>query len=392
MWGPGEWSAQSGSVEDFRLRMEGIPGEPIGHDGGDRLAAVGCDECAAGLLVEVDRDGLPAELIVDGGANLLDLREGIGFRCAVELNSHHPFLRMIAGVEMGGIEKQFPLFSIPCVGISIVVSKRSGFRREDERQRMGRAPFHPGRMLEKDRCESLAGQRACNGMHRYLRPQALRLMVVHEEIALIEQTGDTERIQTPLHDSIKRDAGAAERAIGDDHGGAADRVVDDLMPIENLDRVRLGFCSQCESQDAISVLEERSLPGWDESWREDGGNPVFAGPSIDDLIERYTMLCQIEACGWGFPEPQPSSENENGTDADEEHPTPFWRSDIAPECFPGGCRGKQRWLGLIHLKNRYTPAAIGNNTKLRISIPLIQDAVGGSSPRRGRPWLGLAVL
>ncbi|TKS63003.1 MAG: hypothetical protein EWM73_01908 [Nitrospira sp.] len=36
------------------------------------------------LRVEVYRDGLLAELIVNGGMDLLDLREDIGFRYAVE--------------------------------------------------------------------------------------------------------------------------------------------------------------------------------------------------------------------------------------------------------------------------------------------------------------------
>ena len=82
-----ERSTQLGSGEDFRLWMEGIPGEPIGHDGGDRLAVGGCDGGTAGLRIEKYPDLLPAELISDGRTNLLDLRKGIGFRNSVELNS-----------------------------------------------------------------------------------------------------------------------------------------------------------------------------------------------------------------------------------------------------------------------------------------------------------------
>ena len=64
--------------------MEGVPGEPESHDGAERLAVGVCDGGAAGLRVEVYRDGLLAELIVNGGMDLLDLREDIGFRYAVE--------------------------------------------------------------------------------------------------------------------------------------------------------------------------------------------------------------------------------------------------------------------------------------------------------------------
>ena len=100
-----ERSTQSGSGEDFRLRVEGIPGEPIGHYGGQWLPIGVGDGGTKGLRVEVYRDGLPAELIANGGTDSLDLRKGIGFCDAVELNSHHPFFQMVAGIEMGGVEK-----------------------------------------------------------------------------------------------------------------------------------------------------------------------------------------------------------------------------------------------------------------------------------------------
>ena len=162
---------------------------------------------------------------------------------------------------MGRIEKQFSVLGIPCVGGTIVVPKRSGLCRKDERRRMGCAPFRPGRMLQKDGCEPLAGQRACHGMHADLRPQAFRLVVVHEEVALIEQAGHAKRVSLFVNGRFERDAGATERAVGDDDSRTADRIVDDLMPIENLDRVRLGLCPQCESQNAIGVLEKRGFPG-----------------------------------------------------------------------------------------------------------------------------------
>ena len=79
---------QSGSGEDFRFRVEGILGEPIGHHGGQWLPIGVGDGGATNLRVEMYHDGLPAELIVDGRMDLLDLREGIGFRYAVEINSY----------------------------------------------------------------------------------------------------------------------------------------------------------------------------------------------------------------------------------------------------------------------------------------------------------------
>lgn len=73
-----ERSTQSWSCEDIRLRVEGIPDEPIGHYGGQWLPIDVGDGGAAGLWVEVYRDGVPAEPIANGGTDFLDLRKGTG--------------------------------------------------------------------------------------------------------------------------------------------------------------------------------------------------------------------------------------------------------------------------------------------------------------------------
>ena len=97
------------------------------------------------------------------------------------------------------------------------------------------------------------------------------------------------------------------------------------------------------------------------------------------------MLRQVEARSRRFSESQPSSEDENGPDADEEHPTPSGQRDMAPECVSGGCRGKQRWLGLTHGKTRYIPAAIVNRKKPVMHMPPSQDTFDTSSSRSGTP-------
>ena len=76
---------------------------------------------------------------------------------------------------------------------------------------------------------------------------------------------------------------------------------------------------------------------------------------------------------------------EDGSDADEERPTPMGGDDTTPEGTPGGCCGKQRWLGLTHRKNRYTPAAIVNSRKLMMSMPPIQGATDTLSVRQDEP-------
>ena len=65
----------------------------------------------------------------------------------------------------------------------------------------------------------------------------MRLAVVHHEIAPVEAAGRAELVRGPVEALVEDDAGVAERAERGGDGDATARVVDDLVPDEDLERI-----------------------------------------------------------------------------------------------------------------------------------------------------------
>ncbi len=76
-------------------------------------------------------------------------------------------------------------------------------------------------------------------------------MVIHHQVTLVQETGDAKGHRATVDDRGKGNAGSTERAVGDENWFSADRVVDDLMPIGDFDRIGLGFASLDDAEDPV---------------------------------------------------------------------------------------------------------------------------------------------
>jgi hypothetical protein len=82
-------------------------------------------------------------------------------------------------------------------------------------------------------------QRACNSTTFNLRPERLRLVVIHQQITVIEQPGNPESKLPVVDNRIEGHSSAAQRAERNQHGLTAGFVVNDLMPVKNADWKRV---------------------------------------------------------------------------------------------------------------------------------------------------------
>src|SRR5713226_1684597 len=73
-----------------------------------------------------------------------------------------------------------------------------------------------------------------DGPALHLRPQRMTLTVVHDEIALVELPRRAEVECGSVDDPLVDETGVAERAVRDHHRLAADGVIDDLVPHQDL--------------------------------------------------------------------------------------------------------------------------------------------------------------
>ncbi len=70
-----------------------------------------------------------------------------------------------------------------------------------------------------------------------LPPEGVGLSVIHDEVGLVEGAGVPEAEERPLQPAIVDYPAAAERAVGDENGDAIERIVDDLVEVEDLERI-----------------------------------------------------------------------------------------------------------------------------------------------------------
>jgi hypothetical protein len=126
---------------------------------------------------------------------------------------------------------------------------------EDLDVRVLGAPRIPGDGAGGDELEVGPVQLAVGGGAEDLRPQRVRLLVDHDEVGLVQVAGDVEVQGAPVDGAVEHDAGPAKRAVGDDDrlpvGGVL--VVDDLVVVEDLDRVRLGLAVALDPDHPVVV-------------------------------------------------------------------------------------------------------------------------------------------
>ena len=91
----------------------------------------------------------------------------------------------------------------------------------------------------------------------------------------------------------KASRGVAERAEGDDDRDAADPVVDDLVPDEDLDRVGANLAPDGELDDGLARPEEGHGVDRHERRVVDRRDPVLPRPARDELGERHGVLREV---------------------------------------------------------------------------------------------------
>ncbi len=102
---------------------------------------------------------------------------------------------------------------------------------------MRRLPAGPARHRDRDQLQRLAGIRADDAFGIDLVPERLCSAVVEHEVAVVQDPRNSELGDLAAHDPADADGRAAQRAPGDRNRNARDRVVDDLVAIQDARRV-----------------------------------------------------------------------------------------------------------------------------------------------------------
>src|SRR5712692_5653412 len=104
---------------DQRLWMEGVPGKPKRHEGRHRLLVETGHKGGPRLRVIVDTDLLSVDFVQQRPLDLRQLLKRIGLVHPVDLQSQHPFLGMVPGVGMLGLEHHFGALGVAVVWILV---------------------------------------------------------------------------------------------------------------------------------------------------------------------------------------------------------------------------------------------------------------------------------
>jgi len=105
---------------------------------------------------------------------------------------------------------------------------------------MLRPPVFPCRVEARQDGELRSCHRAGDGFLHELRPETLGLAVVHDQSCLVEFARHAEGESLAINDRVVHDARTAERSPGDEDRPVPHPVINDLMPVENLDRISFG--------------------------------------------------------------------------------------------------------------------------------------------------------
>ncbi len=98
-------------------------------------------------------------------------------------------------------------------------------------------PISPGHRLRWIEFEAFSGQLSDDGDAADLLPKSSGEAIIHEKVRTVELTRNAELRVFSLHFALVHDGAATERSVGDEQMFAFKRLVDDLMPDENLERI-----------------------------------------------------------------------------------------------------------------------------------------------------------
>ena len=127
-----------------------------------------------------------------------------------------------------------------------------------------------------------------------LLPPRLGLPVVHDEIAQTKPPRRSEVEHHRVEAAVEDDRGVAERTERDRDRGAAQLVVRDLVPDEDLERVGAGLPAPFDRDDRLARIEPfRGLLHRGVAGEVDGRDPVPRGSAGHDLREVHDPILEV---------------------------------------------------------------------------------------------------
>jgi hypothetical protein len=148
-----------------------------------------------------------------------------------------------------------------------------------------RAAKREGFDAHRQKLELSSKQRADDAVAAELLPPALGLAVVHDEIRIAQLPGGAEAQNAAAQAPIEDDRGIAQGTPGDRDRPAADRVVDDLVPDHDAQRVGLGFAAGGDRDHRRTRGEVTGLRDRRKEQIIDGGYAVLGRAARDDLAQ-----------------------------------------------------------------------------------------------------------
>ena len=117
--------------------------------------------------------------------------------------------------------------------------------------------------------------------------------VVHHQVRVAQLAGGTEVQHRIADPAVVDDRRIAERAEGHRDRDAPDRVVDDLVPDQNLERVGAVVIADEEADHGLGIGQILDLGGGGEERIVDRGNAVLGRTAGDDLVEGDRGLGEV---------------------------------------------------------------------------------------------------
>src|SRR5262245_13058829 len=225
----------------------------------------------------------------------LEQGEGHDSGVAAALEEDDALLRLQPAVACvrGGEKRRARDVVVARVRVLAVGAGEAGFARQHETVRVAAPEVAPG----DDPCgklsERVAGVVTDERLAAELLPPRLRLAVVHDQVGVAKVAGGAERERAPAHAAVERDRGVAERAERDGHRDAADAIVDDLVPRQDLQWVGTYVRANREFDHRLAEGEPVDRGGGREARVVERRDAVLTGSTRLELGQRHPVPAEV---------------------------------------------------------------------------------------------------
>jgi hypothetical protein len=192
------------------------------------------------------------------------------------------------------IEHQPRHLVVAVVGVSVVITLEACLRRQHLSAQAVDTPRRPARVADRHGRQCRPLERPRDGLAQDLGPQGLGAPLVQQHIAVVEQARDAEARGLSAHAGFKRDARAAERAVGDGDRLVAESAVDDLVPVQDAHGVGARYPLVLDAQDPIGIGQAGAC-GLHEARLIDGACAVARRATGLDGRDTHQRAAQVEA-------------------------------------------------------------------------------------------------